>query len=599
MKVSDCAARILAENGVSDVFLVAGGGIMHMMDSVGRHPGLTYHTTYHEQAAVVAAEGYARCTGRPALVLVTVGPGAANAASGLPGAWIDSLPILVIAGNLRQDLLADYGQLRQYGPQEANTLDMVKPFTKYAARVREPKQIRAELERALHAAVTGRPGPAWLELPLDVQGAEVDERDLALFTPPARTPAPSSLESSVASVLDHVRRADRPLIIPGNGIHAASAERQLSAVLERLPIPVAIPLTAKDVVPENHPRYIGVFGTAGQRRANFAVQNSDCIVTIGAGLNVQKVGFNFAGFAPKATKIIVDVDEQQLRNQAVKPDVPILADARAFLEELLRQIEEKPVVPHQRWLDACARWRERYPLITPDYFEGADHVNSYVFVDRLSDVVRASDTIVPGAGLDTASCYQAYRVKPGQRVLISAWGALGWELPLAIGACKGMGIRRTIVVTGDGSIQWNLQELMTISRFRLPIKIFVFNNGGFASILGTQKNFFNGNFVGAHHESGIANPNFATLAAAYGLAYAHIGNNAELDSGLPAFLADDEPSLCELNVAPEQPVSPKASAFRRDDGTFESRPLEDMAPFLPREEIYENMHLFDEEPASR
>lgn len=600
MKLSDYVASKLVELGVSDVFLVSGGGIMHLLDSVGSSTGLRYHTTFHEQAAVVAAEGYARLALRPAAVMATVGPGAANAVSGLPGPWIDSIPMIVITGNLRQDILADYRTQRQRGPQEANTLDMARPVTKYAVSVRDPKRIRYELEAAYHHATSGRPGPVWVEIPLDVQGAQIDESALEPFVPPAPEEGyRARLAAQVREVVERLQRAERPMLVPGNGVRLAGAVDLLERVLERTNVPATLPLTAKDVLAEDDPHFVGVFGTAGQRRANFAVQNCDLLLAIGAGLNIQKVGFNFAGFAPKAPKIIVDVDPVQLHEQAVKPDLAILADARDFLEELLRQLEGVAVQPAPRWLEACATWKRRYPTITPDYLEDPAHVNSYVFMEKLSAATRAEDTIVTGAGLDVVSCYQAFRPKHGQRVLISAWGAMGWDLPFTIGACIGNGTRRAVLVTGDGSIQWNIQELITISRARLPVKIFLFNNQGFGSIRTTQNSFFEGRFVASDFNSGVANPDFAKLADAYGIAFARIETNAALEAGIAAFLADDAPGICELMLAYEQAVSPKASAFRREDGTLESRPLEDMAPFLPREEVYENMHLFDEEPASR
>ena len=599
MKLSDYVARTLAADyGVRDVFLVAGGGIMHLLDAVGAHPGLQYHATFHEQAAVVAAEGYARRSGRLGVAMGTVGPGAANAVSGLPGAWVDSIPVLVITGQVRRDIIADYRVQRVYGPQEANTLDMARPVTKYAVSVRDPQTVREHLDRAIHAALSGRPGPVWLEFPLDVQGAEIDETTLTGWTPALDAAAERArIRDEARRVAGMLRAAERPLFIPGNGVRLGHAEAQLERLLERQRVPVVVPLTAKDVVAEDHPRYVGVFGTAGQRRANFAIQNADLLVALGAGLNIQKCGFNVAGFAPKAKKVVVDIDPAQLEHQSLKPDVPIVADVRPFLEELIAALDEEPATPSQRWLDAILRWKTRYPVITDDYRGDDEHVNSYLFMDALADAMNPGDTLVPGAGLDTVSAYQAFRVKHGQRVLISGWGSMGWELPLSIGACFGAESRRVVTVTGDGSIQWNLQELQTIRLAKLPIKIFVFNNGGFSSIRSTQNAFFEGRFVGAHPGSGVDNPDFAKLAEAYGLGYRSIRNGSELRDGIAAHLADDEPAICEVFLAPEQTVSPKASAFRRADGTFESRPFEDMSPFLPREEIHENMHLFDEEPA--
>ena len=600
MKLSDYVAATLAEEyGVTDIFLVSGGGIMHLLDSVGSHPKITYHATFHEQAAVVAAEGYARRTGRLGVALATVGPGAGNAVAGLPGAWIDSIPVLVLVGQVRQDIIADYTVQRTYGPQEANTLGMARPVTKYAERIRDPLSVREHLDRAIHAALSGRPGPAWLEFPLDVQGAQVDEKIVVGWSPPVDDGAAARIRDDARRVVALLHEAERPLLVPGNGIRLSGSEALLEEVMQRTRIPAVMPITAKDLVAEDHPGYVGIFGTAGQRRANFAVQNSDLLLALGAGLNIQKCGFNIAGFAPKAKKIVVDIDKFQLTHQALKPDVPIEADVKPFLQELLIALDETPARPSERWLAACARWKERYPLITDDYRTEPNYVNSYLFMDALAEAMRPGETLVPGAGLDTVSAYQAFRVKHGQRVLISGWGSMGWELPLSIGACIGSGRKRVITVTGDGSVQWNIQELQTIRIERLPLKIFVFNNAGFSSIRATQNNFFESRFYGSHPGSGVDNPDFAKLASAYDLGYASIRTSADLAAGITAFLADDEPGICEVMLAPEQSVSPKASAFRREDGTFESRPFEDMAPFLPREEVAENMSLFDESPAGR
>ena len=596
MKLSDYVVQFLVDKGIRNMFLVSGGGIMHMLDSVGRNPEITYYCNSHEQACAVSAEGHARVTGKPGVCLATVGPGSSNALSGILSAWTDSIPLIVLVGQVRQDLIADYTKLRQFGPQEANTIDMARPVTKYAVSIRDPKRVRYEMERAWHEATSGRPGPVWVEFPLDVQGANVDESELIGFDIPP-PPDSAKVAGQVRDVIAALRAAKRPIFIAGNGIRLAGALGSLHAILDRSHIPVVMPFAAKDLVADASPHNLGVFGTAGQRRANFAVQNSDCVISLGAGLNCQKVGFNFKGFAPNAKKIIVEIDEHQLFDQAIKPDVAVHCDVGLFLAEFLRQTEHDSLRPADRWLQACANWKQRYPLITSDYFDNPECVNSYVFMDKLSDALKPEDTIVAGAGLDVVSWYQAFRSKSGQRSFSSAWGSMGWDLPMTIGACVGARKRRTICVTGDGSIQWNIQELLTISRYRLPIKIFIFNNLGYASIRATQNSFFEGRYVGADHASGLANPDFMKIAEAYGLGYSRIANNAALGAGLAAALADDQPAICEVNLAKDQGISPKASAFRRPDGTFESRPLEDMSPFLPREEVHENMHLFDEEGA--
>ena len=596
MRVSDYVVEFLVAREIQDVFLVSGGGIMYLTDAVGLNPKVRYYCNYHEQACVVAAEGYARVRNGVGACLVTTGPGAANAISALPGAFVDSIPLLVIAGNVKRELIADFDKLRQFGPQEANAVAMARPVTKYATSVRDPEAIRYELEYAYAQATSGRPGPVFVEIPVDVQGTVIDPQKLSGYTAPDRSE--DNLAEQVANVLALIRRAKRPILVCGNGIHRAGAQELLSSLLDLLRIPIALPLTAKDVIEEDHALNIGVFGTAGQRRANFAIQNSDCLLAIGAGLNVQKIGFNAKGFAPKAFKIVVDIDEGQLKHQILLPDLALRADAGDFLREMLAQLEAKPFSAPSRWLSACAKWKARYPLMMNEYFDDPEHVNSYVFYDRLADALSPDDVVVTGDALDVASLFQVFRVKKGQRTITSGWGAMGWCLPLAVGACVGHGRRRVICVTGDGSFQFNSQELLTISHYRLPVKIFIFNNHGYSNIRGTQDSFFERRYVGADKGSGVGTPDFCKLALAYGMSYSCIRTNPDLEEGIRFVLAQPGPALCEINISPEQRISPKASAFRRPDGTFESRPLEDMAPFLPSEEVWENMHLFDDEKAA-
>lgn len=596
MKLSDFIVQFLVKKDIRTIFLVSGGGIMHLVDSVGKNPDMRYYCNYHEQACAHSAEVFSRVTGKVGACLVTTGPGGTNALSGVASAWVDSIPILVLSGQVRQDLIADYTKVRQRGPQEGNVVEMARPVTKYAVTLLNPQKVRYELEKALYLAVSGRPGPVWLDFPLDVQGAEVDESTLETFTPPPANIDIAPLEEQVRQFIQIAREAHRPLFLLGNGIHIARAEPLLKELLERMPFPVVLPNCAKDLVPESHPRYMGVFGTAGQRRANFAVQNADCVLFLASGINVTKAGFNYKGFAPKAKKILVDIDEGQLYHQVIQPDFAVQADISDFLSVILRQINADSLQfsPSPKWLEACVRWKERYPIILDEFYEDKEHVNSYVFVDKLADLLSSEDVVVAGNGIDEVSYWQAFKVKPGQRTMISGnWGPMGWDLPAAVGACIGSG-HRTICLSGDGSSQWNVQELLTIKHYHLPVKIFIFNNQGYTNIRLTQANFF-GRFVGADEASGVSNPDFAHLAAAYGLAYSQICTNAEIEDGIRGVLQTEGPTLCELNIAVEQGITPKASAFRREDGTLESRPLEDMAPFLPREEIWENMHLFDGE----
>lgn len=568
---------------------------MFLLDSLGRHPDLRYYCNHHEQACEAAAEAYARIRNGLGVCLVTTGPGGANALSAVPAAYVDSIPLMVICGQVRTSLIADYARIRQVGPQEGNIVGMAKPVTKYAVSVRDPGRIRFELEYAYHQALAGRPGPVLIEIPLDVQSAAIDPDAIEGYTPPSSESWQRDLASGADAVLAAARRSKRPILVFGNGIHRARAQELVRGFLTLFQAPVVLPLTAKDILEEQHPYNQGVFGTAGQRRANFAVQNSDCLIAIGAGLNVQKVGFNVSGFAPKANKIIVDIDSAQLEYQLVRPDLAIQADAAAFLETMIQRLEAEPYRAPTKWLDACRLWRERYPLMVDDYFAEPEFVNSYVFMDRLADALTSQDILVTGNALDTTSYFQAFRVKNGQRTMNSGWGAMGWCLPMTVGAAIGAPGHRVVCVTGDGSFQFNVQELLTMSRYALPVKIFVLNNQGYSNIRATQNSFFEGRYVGADYGSGVANPNFECLSAAYGFHYARIQNNAELEGGIPAVLDQPGRTICELNVSPQQGIAPKASGFRRADGTFESRPLEDMAPFLPREEIEENMRQFDDE----
>ena len=596
IKVSDFVARFLMEQGIEDLFLVSGGGIMHLLDSVGRQAGLRYWCNYHEQACAIAAEGYAKIRRGPGACLVTVGPGGVNALSGVAGAWVDSVPLLVLTGQVRRELIADYSVMRQKGPQEADLVGMASHVTKYAVTVMVPEDIRYELEKAMHLATSGRPGPVWVDLPLDIQGAMVEEDHLRPYPLPVPADGAALPESSMLILVDALRRSRRPLLLAGSGIHWGCSEAQLIELLESTGLPIVLTHTAKDLVPEEHPQNMGVFGGLGQRRANFALQNADLLVCLGSGLCLAKTGFNTQGFAPRARKVLVDIDEGQLHQHPLTVDLRIKAHVRPVLEYLLEHFRKAPIRPSTRWNQACEDWKVRYPILTPDSSGDPGFVNTYVFMDRLAERMLPGDVLVSGIGTDVASQFQAFRAKADQRLLVTGnWGAMGWDLPATVGACIAHQ-RRTVLVTGDGSIQWNIQELLTVGKHRLPIKIFVFNNDGYTCIKATQNAFFQGNFVGAEPGSGVGNPDFGKLAEAYGLGYARLKDPADMEVVLECVLAADGPVLCEVMVSPTQGISPKASSFRREDGSFESRPLEDMAPFLSREEIHANMHLFDDEP---
>jgi acetolactate synthase I/II/III large subunit len=595
IKLSDYVIDSLAKRGIRDIFMVSGGGIMHLVDSVGKHPDMRYTCNYHEQSCAIAAETYARVTNHIGACLVTTGPGSTNALSGVVGAWVDSIPLIVISGQVRRDLIADYKKIRQLGPQEINIMDMARPVTKYITTVMDPGCIRYELEYAIARAMEGRPGPVWINIPLDVQAAMVEE-DLLLGCPVENKDPDPSIDLAIGKVIGLLQRAKRPVLVCGNGIHLARAEELLEKFICKTRIPVLFTIAGMDLLDENNEFNQGRFGPIGQRRANFALQNADLLISLGASLSMASTGFNVSSFAPKATKVMVDVDPGELSKPTYRPDIPISCDVGHFLTVVLDRLEYVPVQGHLKWEEACKNWKKKYPICVPEYYANLDFVNTYAFADILSELLSPEDVVITGNSLDICSVYQTFRVKKGQRVITNSnYGAMGWDLPGAVGACIGRDNKRTILFTGDGSLQFNVHELLTVGFNCLNIKIFVVNNLGYDSIRATQNNYFNGQYTGADASSGVGNPDYAMLAAAYGLRYEKILTNDQVREKTAALLEWKGPTLCELNVSPAQGRSPKTSSYRREDGTLESRPLEDMYPFLPREEVWQNMHLFDNE----
>ena len=600
IKLSDYVFDYLAERGVRDVFLVSGGGIMHLCDSVGRHPKIRYIANNHEQACAIAAEAYARVKNSIGVCLVTTGPGSTNALSGIVGAWFDSIPVLVLSGQVRVPLIADYDKLRQLGPQEANVLPMARPATKYAASIRDAAQIRSELDAAFSAALAGRPGPVWLEFPLDIQSAMLDQERLPGLGTPVSIPtyegSTPDLLASVEETHRLLREARRPVLIIGNGIRLGGSGDLLTELLERTALPALVTITGMDLVPESYAGHLGAFGPYGRRAANFALQNSDLVLSIGASLSIASIGFNTTSFAPKARKVIVNIDPGELSKPSLAADVSIPCDAKDFLSALLARLARDPIHISERWREVCARWKADYPPGPPPDFLQTSFINSYSLVDEISRQMQPGEVMVTGNSLDACSVYQSFRVKQDQRVLINAnYGSMGWDLPAAVGACVAAPSERVVLVTGDGSIQFNIQEMQTVAQNNLNLRIFVLNNEGYESIRATQTNYFAGRFVGSDRASGVGNPDFEKLAGAYRISYERLDRPDDLIAGVARVLGRRGPTLCEVRISPTQPRTPKASSFRRDDGTMESRPIEDMFPFLPREEVHRNMHLFDDD----
>lgn len=587
MNVSDAVIRFLEERGIGKVFMLSGGGIMYLLDALGKSEKLDYVCNYHEQACAIAADGYARMNGF-GVCFATFGPGAVNALAGVVGAWYDSVPMLVVSGQVRSNLIADYSKVRQVGPQEGNVLEMVKPVTKYAVSLRDPNTILSELEKAYHIAKSGRPGPVWLELPLDMQSAEIDWDALPHWEGEEAKADPSA--QHLPEILESLKTAKRPVLVLGNGVRLSGMHEAVLELVNKLEIPTLVPYTGKDLLEWDNTYSFGVFGTAGQRHANIILQNSDLILGLGVGFCVAKTGFETKKFAVGAKKIFVDVDAGQLEGHPLKADLPILSDLRDFVPGLLGALGGYEGA-HGAWLDLCSTWKKRYPMVPEELRADGEFINSYVFMDTLSDVAAEGDVVVTGNGLDCVSFYQAYKIKKNQRSALNGnWGSMGWDLPTAVGAHYATG-KRTLCITGDGSLMLNAQELLTIGANKLPVKVFVFNNDGYGSIKATQNNFFDGRFVGSGPSSNVYNPDFEALAKAFGLGYMKVSQHSTLRQSLADVVNVDGPVLCEVMVSPEQWISPKATSFKNAEGKIESKPLDDMFPFLPADEIEENRRL--------
>ena len=592
MRAADYIFKFLADRGVTDVFLVTGGGAMFLNDAVGREKRIRYICNLHEQACAMAAEGYARISGKPGVICVTTGPGGTNALTGVAGAWLDSIPMIVISGQIkRETCIASYPELklRQLGDQELNIVDVVKPITKYAKLITEPRDIRKELERAWLEAVSGRPGPVWLDIPLDVQASLLPDEELEEFSAGSNYTSPQMDETLFLQAAEALRKAERPAIICGIGVRHAGAVDKLRLFAEKHDIPVLTSISGVDLIESDHPLFAGRPGILGERAANFIMQNSDLLLTIGTRMGLRIIGYNYPAVARAACKIMVDIDEAELKKPTFKPDIPIHADAGEFLDKMLVSLDES-VKSSSEWLSYCRRMRERYPIITPEHRAVKEYVSSYVMPEIIGRHCRKNSVIVTGNGTAYTSTFQAVKLRRDVRMFSNeACASMGYGLPAAVGAALASKSSEVICMTGDGSIQMNIQELQTVKNLQLPLKIFVYNNNGYLSIKNTQKAFFNGNFVGSEPGSGVVLPDMEKISNAYGIKYFRINNNSEAEEKVPAILETEGCAIIEVMLDPFEQLGPKAASKRLPDGRMVSAPLEDLYPFLPREEFRANM----------
>ena len=586
IKVSDLIFKHLVEkHSIRHCFLVTGGGAMHLNDSIGHTEGLTYICNHHEQASAIAQEGYFRASGKMCVTNVTTGPGGTNAITGGLGQHADSIPANYISGQIKtvtyKNTYPDI-PLRQLGDQEADIVAVVTPITKYAKTVTEPTEILYELDKAMYLALNGRPGPVWLDIPLDVQAAMIDETNLRTFVPEEEKWPYAEINKQLDELLERLAKAKSPVIYVGNGVRLAEREKQFITLAERLDVPVVTAISGSDIIWYNHPLCFGKPGICGDRIGNIMTQNSDLLIILGTRLSLRQLSYAYDLFAPKAYKVMVDVDEAEMHKPTLKIDLPIHADLRYVIDALLEKTEGK-TYDFAAWKKWGRTIESKLPTLFDDNPDMPGYTNSYKFADELFKQLESGDVVVTGNGTAYTCTYQAMKVKEGVRVFANqGCAAMGYDLPAAIGAVTANENGKTILVTGDGSLQMNLQEFQTLLTYKMPLKVFVLENESYLAIKMTQKAFFGGKFTGSNPASGVICPNLEKIAAAYGIPYLSISENGEkLQQVIAKTLATEGPVICEVHMHPEQTLFPKsATIMDKKTGKMSSAPLEKMAPFV-------------------
>lgn len=593
VKVSDFIFKHLVEkHGIRHCFLVTGGGAMHLNDSIGHTKGLTYICNHHEQASAIAAEGYYRTCGQLCVTNVTTGPGGTNAITGVLGQYLDSIPGLYISGQIKTSTYKHtypYLNLRQLGDQEADIVSIVSPITKYAKTVYNPLDIKYELDKAIAIALDGRPGPVWLDIPLDVQGATVDETKFKEFDPNEIVdPVKHALvDDQIRQLIEKIKTAKSPVIYVGNGVRLAKREKEFITLAERLNIPVVTAISGSDIIWHNHPLCFGKPGICGDRIGNIIVQNADLLIVMGTRLSIRQVSYAYELLAPKAYKVMVDIDLAEMQKPTLNIDMPIHVTLSEFIDKMLIVLYDEELMPEfKSWIEWGRKIEKRIPTVFDDNPDYEGYTNSYKFADELFKQLHDGDVVVTGNGTAYTCTYQAMKVNKGVRVFANqGCAAMGYDLPAAIGAVISNQNGRTILVTGDGSLQMNIQELQTLVTYKIPLKVFILENEGYLAIKTTQKAFFGGIFTGSNPASGVVCPNMEKIAGAYGIPYICCNDNGQsLHDTIAQVLAYDGPMICEIHMHPEQTLFPKSASFMdKKTGKMTSAPLEKMAPFMDEE----------------
>lgn len=592
IKVSDFIFQHLVEkHNIKHCFLVTGGGAMHLNDSIGHTKGLTYICNHHEQASAIAAEGYYRTCGQLCVTNVTTGPGGTNAITGVLGQFLDSIPGLYISGQIKTSTFKNtypYLNLRQLGDQETDIVSIVKPITKYAVTVTNPLDIKYELDKAIAIALDGRPGPVWLDIPLDVQGAMVEETlfkefDSSELIDPIKH---SLVDEQIKQLIDRIKGANSPVLYVGNGIRLAKRENEFIALAEELKIPVVTAISGSDLIWHDHPLCYGKPGICGDRIGNIMVQNSDLLIILGTRLSIRQVSYAYDLLAPKAYKVMVDVDLAEMQKPTLNIDMPIHVNLSEFIDKMMLAIKGEVNLPKfDNWRAWGREIESKIPTLFEDNPDVEGYTNSYKFADELFKQLSDGDVVVTGNGTAYTCTYQAMQVNKGVRVFANqGCAAMGYDLPAAIGAVTSNNNGKTILVTGDGSLQMNIQELQTLVTYKMPLKIFVLENEGYLAIKTTQKSFFKGEFTGSNPQSGVICPSLEKIAGAYGIPYVSVTENGQkLIDTISQVLNSDGVMICEVHMHPEQTLFPKSASFMDKNGKMSSAPLEKMAPFMSEE----------------
>ncbi|MDP4120447.1 MAG: thiamine pyrophosphate-binding protein [Bacillota bacterium] len=595
MVLAEYVANFLVKNNINHVFSVTGGGAMHLNNALGKHPNLKVIYNHHEQACAIAAESYARYSGKIAAVCVTSGPGGTNAITGVMGGYLDSIPMLVISGQVRYDTTVhSTGRpMRQLGDQEFNITGTVKNMTKYAVMIIDKDTIRYHLEKALYLALHGRPGPCWIDIPLDIQNSRIDPDTLPSYDPAEdSSEIPPKVTSDTAKqIIKKIKAAKRPVIFAGSAIRLSGSHSKFMELIEKMQIPVVTAWNAHDVVYDDHPLYSGRPGSMGTRGGNYVVQNSDLVIVLGCRLNIRQISYNFKSFANRSYKIMVDIDIEELNKPTLQIDMKIHADVADFIDALDTELGDNIIKSPENWLAYCKEINKKYPAALPEYYKKNSPVNPYCFMNSLFHALPENTAAIASNGSACVISFQAAFLKKGGRLYTnSGCASMGYGLPAAIGACIYTG-KPTICLEGDGSLQMNLQEIQTMVYHQLPVKLIVLNNRGYHSIRLSQSNFYGQPLVGVGPDSGVGFAPFDKLSEAFCLPYYRIESHDSMDKIIAEMLSKEGPSLTEVILDTEQPFSPKMAAIMQEDGTLITPPLENMSPPLPKEEHEQNMAI--------